>query len=106
MSRKPARSIPENFVPRTSHVRRALVTGSTVTNRLALTLPSILIPMPYIVNGMSEPTIATAREAVSICMFIWGKVNVLVTSNRMMEANREAHPITLTSPYELYNFCG
>ena len=54
------------LVPRKIHVSRALDTGSTVTKRLAFTLPRMLMPRPYIVNGMREPTMATASEAAII----------------------------------------
>lgn len=64
--RKPIRSMLVNWVPRKIHVSRALDTGSTVTKRLAFTLPRMLMPRPYIVNGMREPTMATASEAAII----------------------------------------
>ena len=68
--RNPIMSIRVNLVPRKIHVNNALDTGSTVTNRLAFTLPRILMPSPYMVKGISDPTIATAREAAIILTFI------------------------------------
>ena len=55
-----------NLVLKHSQVRSALVIGSTVTNKLALTLPNIPIPMPYSTNGNKEPTIATPTDNIQI----------------------------------------
>lgn len=95
-----------NFVLKHSHVRTALVTGSTVTNRLAFTLPSILIPIPYRTNGKREPIIATATDNKIMSVDTSGKRYVPVVTVNNMDDKTEPHPITLISPNSSYNFCG
>ena len=76
INRKPQISINVKVVPRKSQVSSALEMGSTVTNRLAFTLPRIPIPIPYIVKGISDPNVATAMAATHNRGCICGKVKV------------------------------
>ena len=98
ISRKPQISIAVNVVPRNIHVSRALEIGSTVTNRLAFTLPRMLIPIPYMVNGISDPNVATAMAAIHIRGCMCGMENVRVMIARMIDAASEPHPITFIRP--------
>lgn len=99
MNKNPTMSIILKLVFRIKKANMALQIGSTVTNKLALILPKISTPLPYMQKGTNVPNTAINKNiTLEFILIVTFCAYALVTINKTTPPTINAHPIVSSSP--------